>query len=308
MKDAVYPNGYYYFIDENENIKAISQKTGEVTDAVVTVLPIGSQSLTPDAQRERRKHMEQSRQKMLRREINKDLGNFFFLSYAEQFPDISPQSVARLLFLNTFADYDSNVLVTVSRNGKLPILRKDLPSILGVSKALVSKFWQEVSPKYLVETSKGLISTNTDIFIKRKLSRKKYANLQKLYNNGIRKLYRETDASRHKHLGYVLQMLPYINIEFNILCKNPFEEKLENIQAMSLTEFCDLIGYNSSQHNRLENIYYNIRFEVKDSRERFCSFVYDGFNKDDVKIFINPNILYNGSDYQKVEVLGAFCK
>ncbi len=298
---------YEYFIEDGA-LKAVNRSTGEVVDAVEQRVPTGSIIITPESREAYQRYKQLKAKNEYKKSANNELGAFYFLSYSEQFSDISPQSAARLIFLNTFSDYETNTLFISNRNGKTPITRKDLSDILGISKALVSNFWHEVSPKYISESAEGLLTTNTGIFHRCKLPKGKYMNLQKLYINGIRKLYRETDASKHKHLGYILQMLPYINIEFNILCKNPFEENLDNIQPLTISEFCDIIGYDSSHLNRLKKIYYDLRFEVKNKRERFCSFVYDGIHSDDVRIFVNPRILYNGSDYRKVEVLGVFCK
>ena len=103
-------------------------------------------------------------------------------------------------------------------------------------------------------------------------------------------------------------MLPYINIEFNLLCYNPLETELEKVQLMSLADFCAEIDYNVSNLNRLMQIYRKLRFEVNGIQERFCSFSYDGIDRTQSTIAVNPHVLYNGSDYRKVEVLGAFCR
>ena len=103
-------------------------------------------------------------------------------------------------------------------------------------------------------------------------------------------------------------MLPYINLEFNVLCKNPLETDLERIEPLSLKEFCAEIGYDTSQINRLLNIYRKLTFDVKGKQENFCAFVFDGINRNKSKIFINPNVLYNGSNYRRVKILGMFCR
>ncbi|MGN0394923.1 MAG: hypothetical protein ACI4EF_06135 [Coprococcus sp.] len=108
-------------------------------------------------------------------------------------------------------------------------------------------------------------------------------------------------------LGYIFKMLPYINLEYNVLCKNPLEQNLENIEFMSLAEFCHAIDYDISQLSRLLKIYKSLTFEVKTKQERFCAFVYDGLDRGSARIFINPHILYNGSSYSQVKVLGKFC-
>lgn len=41
-------------------------------------------------------------------------------------------------------------------------------------------------------------------------------------------------------------------------------------------------------------------------RERFLSIVGDGLDKGKHRLFINPRVLYSGSDYKQVAILGRF--
>lgn len=298
--------GYEYFTDDTGATKAMQISSGEVTETVWMCLPIGSQIRTPEGIAAQTEYLKLKELNELRRLSNKDLGKFFFVSSEEDFKDLLPQTVTRLIYLNTFTHFGDNKLMLTERT---PMKRKNLAEILGVSKAVITKFWKEVSPKYIQEQDGGLIFTNTDIFIKRKLNQRgNYSPYQKFYISGIRTLYRATSVSNHKHLGYIFKMLPFINLEYNVLCKNPLEKDLEKIQLLSLAEFCNAIGYNISQLTRLLNIYQNISFDVKGKQENFCAFAYSGFDRKTSRIFVNPHILYNGTNYNKVKVLGAFCR
>lgn len=298
--------GYEYIVDTSGETKAVQRSTGEVTETVWMCVPIGSRIYTPESLASRNDYLNQKENNDLRRASNKDLGKFFFVSHDEDFKDLLPQTVTRLIFLNTFINYENNKLMLTERT---PMQRKDLSKVLGVSKAVITGFWKEVSPKYIQEEDDGLIFTNTDIFIRRRLNQRgKYHPYQKFYINGIRTLYRATDVTNHKHLGYVFKMLPFVNLEFNVLCKNPMEKDLSQIEFLSLAEFCTAIDYDISQLNRLLNIYKAIKFNVNGAQEKFCAFTYDGIDRKSARIFVNPHILYNGTDYNRVKVLGAFCK
>lgn len=89
------------------------------------------------------------------------------------------------------------------------------------------------------------------------------------------------------------------------MCFNPLEADYEKIETMTLQDFCNIIGYNINQASRLLNIYKKIRFN---NGQRFCNFVNDGLERNNSNIFINPRVLYSGSDYRKVEALGIFNK
>ena len=79
---------------------------------------------------------------------------------------------------------------------------------------------------------------------------------------------------------------------------------------MTLDEFCDLIDYDKNRRDRLLSIYKQLTFEIKDKhgvhRERFLSIVGDGLDKGNHRLFINPRVLYSGSDYKQVAILGRF--
>ncbi len=297
---------YEYFQDDKGLLKAINRSTGEIVDAIEQRVPIGSSVKTPDMKEAYRGYQRIQEKNQYKQAVQSELGrNFFFIPHNENFIDLLPQTAVRLMFLNTYADYETNKLMLKK---DIPMIRKDLMQVLKISKAAVSNFWKEVSPKYIIETENGLMFTNTEVFFKKKLKRRNYIPLHKLYIKGIRKLYAATDVDNHKHLGYIFHMLPFINLEYNLLCYNPFETELNKIQLMSLSDFCRAINYNVSNLNRLMQIYKKLRFDVNGMKERFCSMSYDGIDRTTSTIAVNPHILYNGSDYHKVEVLGAFCK
>lgn len=293
---------YDFIVDESiGEVKAVSLTTGEVTEAYKCFVPAGSQILTPDRIEAYKKWREEELKKERRRSANKPLGDFFFVPAKEQFTDIAPETVTRLVYLITFIGYD-NVLM---RSIRTPMRRKYLAEILNVSKATVSRLWNEVSPRYISETDGGVLLANNDIFRKGKIKQIQY---RKFYINGIRNLYEEAQRNNHRKIGYFFKLLPYINIEYNLLCYNPWETDIKRLELMSMVDFCKLIGYNIVHLNDLMYAYRNIWFTVNDGAERFCTITYNGIHNNNARIFINPRILYCGNNYEVVENLGGFCK
>lgn len=288
---------YEYQRTEAGEAIAISRSTGETIPAVSVLQPAGSWVNTP-AQQEKHK-----------RQLFRKQNPFVFVR-EQDYSDISPESLTRLIFLNTFANYNDNKLMISER---APMHKKDLAKILGVSSATAFRFWREVSPGYLQEDAGGLILTDRAIFYKGDLRSVDHNSLyRRLYIKGVRTLYRSISDTKYvKHLGYIFRLLPFINLEYNILCYNPSETNIEDIQPITLSEFCSLIHYNYENVDKLLNIYRRIRFEVPDKpnkTERFISFVSDGISRGKSCIIVNPRILFNGSDYSKVEALGLFYK
>ena len=99
------------------------------------------------------------------------------------------------------------------------------------------------------------------------------------------------------------KMLPYISIEYNILCWNPTETELDKVEPMSFADFAKQIGYDSTHTSRLLAAYNKITFEVEGIRQLFCNVT---FNPE--YVIINPRVIYEGTQWEKVEILGVFCK
>ncbi|MBR6619904.1 MAG: hypothetical protein IKK85_06140 [Clostridia bacterium] len=296
--------GYDFITDsETGELFGISRATGEVRKAAYIPVVEGTKCYDPESQEEYRAGKEQEQKKYLERAANLPLGGFYFTSCNESFKNISAESVTRLIYLSTFINYESNMLMKTERT---PIKHNELQKLLRVSRATFYRFWEEVNPAYLTRDTEGNILINNNVFSKG-ATKKNFAH-RKFYIKGVQKLYKSTPLSKHKQLGYLFKLLPFVNIEFNLLCWNPLETDLNEVELMSLTDFCQQIGYDIGHISRLLSIYNNIKFETTDNTvERFCSVVYDGLDRANAKIFINPHVLYSGSNYEKVEILGAFC-
>lgn len=301
-------NKYEYFTNaDTGEVMVLDKETGEAVPTTTIIAPVGTLFYTP-AQQQAYKEMKKKQADIYYKRTDKSLlplGNYYFVSSVERFNELSPETVTRLMYLSTFIRYNSNRLMLTERKA---IRRKDLINVLGISESSVRRFWNEVSPDYLKEDSSGLIVINADIFRRGKLTKHINNPYMKMYINGVRKLYQAANSKYHKQLGYLFKLLPFINVEYNILCANPLEKNIDMVEPITISYFCELTGYDLSHINRLINIYNKVRFDVAGRQERFCSFVYDGIDRSKAKIIINPNILYSGSDYNAVKVLGAFHK
>lgn len=236
------------------------------------------------------------------------MGNFYFIPTNEDFADLKPQTATRLIYLNTFLNYDDNTIYNHTRLRE-PLRRAELADKLKISKAAASQFFNEVSPKYLSEDSDGAIHSNNTIFHRGKIDKsQKYAIYQKFYTQGVRKLYEASKPSQHKNLGYIFKLLPYINLQYNVLCFNPFEQELNKIEFMMVAEFCEKIHYSKSNINKLISIYKSLRFDMEGQQQKFIGIVNNELDYASGQIFINPRVLFCGDDFKRVEVLGAFCR
>lgn len=306
--------GYELIVDDSGKPAYVDTETGELVSALQVYLPAGSITYTPQSQRayQRRKEATQAKEdeafrKQYTRKQNEGLGNYYFAESRDFRSELSPQSMTRLMFLATFLRYDSNILYATERKF---LKKSQLPELLHLSEKTFYRFWTEVSGKYVIENPDGTLSMG-NIFFRGSMSKKfengrLSANYQKIYISALRELYDRTPISKHRYLGYVFLILPYINWEYNILSHNPEENDLDKLKTMTLDDLCEALHYSKSQRSRLLNAYKQLTFECEGKSQHFLSFVTDDPRTGDFRFFVNPHVLYRGSDWRRVEILGAF--
>lgn len=301
-------NGYEFITDpETGQRLAVRSATGEVSQARTIEVPVGTISYTPEQQEKykARKQAEFGRNlKAAMLAMQRDeLGYYYYTSTERNFDGMTPATLARLIYLCTYLQYDSDYLYMTKRT---PMREGDLSKVLNLSRNTVAAFINEANA-YLSVLDDRRLSVDTGAFRRGTLPKGKHGCFQRVYIDWVRKLYHATPPCKHRYLGYIFLMLPYVNIEHNILCFNPNEIELENVRAITLSDFCQAIDYDISHASRLRKEYAKISFNVNGREEKFCSFVFDGGNPNTSKIYVNPHILYSGKNYAHVEILGAFC-
>lgn len=292
----------YKYADIDGRRCAIDTITGEIKDVVNRDIISGSLIFTPAQQEAYKEYKQREEERKYKRKTLKELGDFYFVSRLNLFSELTPETAARLIFLCTFLNYDNHFVFSKNK----PMRKRDLQDILGLSIGTVYKFWREVSPLYIIEDDEGLKLSSNDIVRGNIKTRRE--SFQRFYNQAIRRLYRASDVSRHKHLGYVFKTIPFINPEFNILCWNTDEKALDDIEQIAVADFCKMIGYNAHDYKKLLRIYKDITFDVNGHQETFLNCVTNNDDMSTARLYVNPHILYCGSNYKRVEILGAFCK
>lgn len=287
------PNGYL----QTETNCLIDLYTGEAVPYTDAQIPDGSSIYTP---RDKEAKKKRKQNEILR---NRSDEKYYFVRSDTCFSEISAAIVTKLIYLSTFVRYADNALMLSQRTH---IKRKDLASILRISERSSYDFWKQVSPTYITENANRNLILNTEIFKRGSLKRKAYTPYQQFYDKGVRKLYEATNGSYHKQLGYIFQLLPYINIEYNLVCYNQFETDIDKIKLMSILDFCKLINYDVTHIDRLLKVYNTVRFDVNGRQERFCTMIYNGIDKRSAKICVNPAVFYTGTNYGRVEVTKLF--
>lgn len=295
----------YVDYDENGDMIVVSNKTGLVKKAQTFVAPVDV-SIETEEVRENKKAWwkKQEEQRHATRQINK-LGSYIFVSKEPQsFEGLTPAALARLLYLTTHLQYQTGKLL-LHKKGKIPMKKEHLTKVLRLRKSAVNKFWKEVYPRFLREDDDGTLLADGNIFIRGSIGNH-YSSYVKFYDKGYRRVYEQTDSRQHKHLGYVLKLLPYVHIETNVLCYSPQEGNMDRVQYLNLTDFCKENKLNPSHGNRIVETYNGIKLKVLGVKEPFCWFIRKEPNSKNVRIQVNPNVLYSGKNLKHVEEFREF--
>ena len=282
----------------------VDRETGELVEGMTLNVPVGTTYYTPkmkEASQERRLKKEEAEVKA--RKKRSDMP-YVWIRSDTRYESLSDATLARMIYLSMYCNYNKEL----KRTEREPITKDQLCGILGLSKTATSSFWKETKGKYLDEAENGSLVLLSDSFFRGQLRRKTYIPYQRFYIKGVKKLYESVSSRKHKQLGYVFSMLPYVNTEYNVICWNPDETDFNKIAPMTVTEFCESIEYSRDHASELRRIYGKISFDVDGHKEPFCSFVFDGTDANNARIFVNPRVFYAGSDMDKVAVLGLFCK
>lgn len=296
-------HGYEMITDINTGRQiAVERSTGEVFETYNPTVPMGTIFYTPEQQRAYKERKEAERQagiRIKRYGVKKE--QFAFVSTASDFTDVSPANITRLIYLSTYLSWHDNELRKGERHR---IKRCELSNILCVSNSTAERFWQEVSPRYVTEDDNGTLILNPNVFAKGSAKRL-LAFYIKVFAKGMQALYKSVPKAQHKQLGYIFAMLPYVNTEHNILCHNTDERSIDNIEPMTMREFCEEIDFNYRHVNRLHSIFKHLRFDVDGRRELFCSIIRNEYTGKELMV-VNPKVFYSGSNADSVAEFGVF--
>lgn len=313
-------NGYDSVVrpDTGELIQ-VDRRTGEALESEHWVGPVGTVHITPQdqAEIERRKQAKEERLQREEAEAERERyrrgkPKFLFISTdTETFSSVSDKTAARAAYLATYLKYGTDEL-WVSKRSQLT--RKELPRALCLSSRATDQFWKDVKDRFFYRDSSGFLHTTGKALIRgplKGLEIQQEAQYQQLYLSAIKELYEKITPQQHRRLGHILRMLHYLNFEYNVLCWNPEETRLERVAPLTVTDFCGLIGYDMEHVQRLAREYGKMTFVVEDKRtstwweEVFCKFMTNGGSIADGHIYINPRLVYRGSSPRKVAAIGV---
>lgn len=286
--------------------RKLMSKFISVTDMETGELYSDVQVVSKEDMDRKKKYFEQQQKYIYKgleiREKYKEHGSFVWLLYnAGKALDlgIAPDDLTRLIFISTYMDYNNRLMLSENR-----LMRKsDVQKILKTSEKTFYRFWKAITDVGLLEvqTDTEELYLNTEIFRRGSAIKNEDVDRVRLYRRSIRTLYNQAKVREHKLLSYLFQAIPFVNINYNIICHNPTETDLDLIEPMTMGDYCNIIGYSADNCRRLKTLLKKLML----NKTIVFSFV---DNANGLFCYINPNVYYAGNNWDKVEVLGEFCK
>ena len=270
--------GYQILTDKKGKQIAVETATGEVFDTFNAVLPVGSLIYTPEQQEDYKARKKKEQDEYLRsKRYGEKKPSYTFVMTTADFKNVSPANLTRLIYLSTYLSYHNSELRKGERH---KITKNELPQILGISERTAQRFWREVCPQYISEDIDETLKLNPDVF-----SRGRAKRLMAFYIK--------------------VAMLPYVNVEHNILCYDTAEKNIDKIEPMNMKDFCSEIGFDYRHVDRLHDIFKSIMFDVDGNKELFCSIIRNTYSGKELMV-INPKVFYSGKNETAVAEFGVF--
>ncbi len=177
-----------------------------------------------------------------------------------------------------------------------------LKEILGMCNYRFREFIQKLKENNIIRCKDENIYINEELFFKGSMSKiVSTKEMTRIRIETIRQLYKECPKSKLKILSYLYKLIPFTNMENNVVCKNIYEKDPNNIDFISLSDFAKILGYDEQNISRLKNDLLSIRYNGED-----CICFLSGSSYSCWEIFINPFIFFAGNaENDNIKILKA---
>lgn len=211
---------------------------------------------------------------------------------------------ARLLRLACEMEYDTGRLVDLDSKPYKSLTEEQIINLLKISE----RDWQRTR-KYLVD--KGLLKyegkgknkefyLNTEICLKGELPAKaintKVLGISRVFNHSYSYMYDNLEKKERNTLFYLARLLPFVNVEYNIVCGNPLEENIKEIVPLSVGEICKIIDIEPQHFSRLMNKLMKLKVQGKYA---LCKIV----TGEKSRYIMNPALFYQGNNRDSLKLI-----
>lgn len=237
-------------------------------------------------------------------ELSKTLGGYVHVFYVKDELlynklNLNPADVSRFLYLATYISYnykDKNLLVKKEKGKLKPMTQKDIMKLMNLNKSAFYNFIKEMKSKELVIEKNNKFYINEKYISKGKIKDDEDSYIR-LYIDTTRYLYEHCTSRQHKQLGYVLQLLPYVDFDTNHILIN--DEKAE------IRDIMKLLGLSIESKNAINKfkkmlLNFTINYQGEDYY-LFGAHTFEYGKEFRTYFVINPLVLFAGNNMECFE-------
>ena len=266
------------------------QLTPELLDEIVKeAYKQGVQDAQEKKDRQKEGYKKRIGQEELKKHFKHNYGSFYFDFYIRIEELLNDSLLSRTLYLCSYLDFDNNLVI---KKGK-PINKDNLHIILRMGKRQSDRTRDDLIKKgILIMNQDGNFSINKKYFRKGDIMREESVETIRVFDNAIRELYERCTPREHKKLALLYKLIPYINNNWNIVCKNIHEENRDLIEPYELKEIAKILGVTNITRFRNDLL----KLTVDGQPVVMIQLV---LNKS--RILINPKVYYKGTRLDEVK-------
>ena len=294
----------------------VDEETGEI-------IPIstGTKIQTKEEQEQIKRIMQIKQEKVdFEKFKNEKCGEFFWSLYdvgQDYHPELSDDMLAKVIYLLTYLDYDKNILMYRKNStwALRPMKKNDVRCIIRLHRSKFDRFWEKLMGSGVISENENGELVVSDAFHRGKLTKKAKGDMAaiKIFSQAVRYMYERIDVRSHKYLAYIYRLIPYINLKYNIFCTNPLETDKFEIEPLTASELCEIIGIDGRRdnENRLIDTLFKLMFYDRNGDKLSVITVIKRIKNDEVcqYITINPQF-YAGfiSQEDMLDIMEEFVK
>lgn len=228
--------------------------------------------------------------------IKDTFGQFYFNFYNNIPKELDRQFKFRFIFLCTYLKYDDDRLVNKEDNGRYRLIKEyELQTLLKLSLREYQRTKKEFIDNNLIYFDDvQAIHINSNISLVgeiNKLNQKDYTRIFKKY---VRELYDNCLPREHKKIDLIIELLPFVHFQYNIICKNPTCELMEDIMPLTIKEITNQLNMSNP------SVFKKSLLSIKANNKKVIM-IFEDFDKQ--MIAINPLVYYRGTRQEALQYL-----
>lgn len=191
--------------------------------------------------------------------------------------------VTRIIYISTFLKNENKLMLTE----RVPLNLESLNKELNLNDKVFKRFLKKILENKVIINKEGALYFDKEIAFFGGVPKSYKYNFTRIYIKNFRYVYENSTAREHKKIACLFKLIPYVNMQYNILCTNIFETEIEKIQPLKEKDIGDILGY--SKQGTIDILKYFENLKLK-NQEPVIS-------KIEKYYVVNKKVLYAGNSF-----------